>query len=247
MFSASLLGRPWAQSQAANQAIDLFGLEGLSQGTAQELLVGLTLAMVLGQILAWHYARFAQVLSNKTRFSRIFVLLTVTTFLIITVVKTSLALSLGLVGALSIIRFRTPIKEPEELAYLFLTIAVGVGLGANQAPATVIIFALLLIFMAMRHGFGRKAPPLRSVLQIMVPLSGEDKDRAAVALRSVLPAVEACCSQVDLRRVDSQDDELHCALVVELAGADAAAGLLQVLSEALPGSQVSIIERDGLD
>ena len=52
--------------------------------------------------------------------------------LIITVVKSSLALSLGLVGALSIVRFRTAIKNPEELIFLFLCIAIGVGLGANQ-------------------------------------------------------------------------------------------------------------------
>ncbi|MHC5065449.1 MAG: DUF4956 domain-containing protein [Planctomycetota bacterium] len=236
-----------SQSQAANQAIDLFGLQGLSQGSAQEMLIGLTLAIILGQILSWHYGRFAQVLSNKTRFARIFVLLTVTTFLIITVVKTSLALSLGLVGALSIIRFRTPLKEPEELAYLFLTIAVGVGLGANQAPATVIIFALLLVYMAMRHGIVKKGPTLRSVLQVIVPLGEEGRDMGAAALKLLLPAVESCCSQVDLRRVDSHEGELHCSLVVELAGADSAAQLLETIAEGLPGSQVSIIERDGLD
>ena len=47
--------------------------------------------------------------------------------LIITVVKTSLALSLGLVGALSIVRFRSAIKDPEELLYLFFSIAIGIG------------------------------------------------------------------------------------------------------------------------
>ena len=56
-----------------------------------------------------------------------------TTLLVIAVVKSSLALSLGLVGALSIVRFRTPIKEPEELAYIFLAIALGLCLGADQS------------------------------------------------------------------------------------------------------------------
>jgi uncharacterized membrane protein YhiD involved in acid resistance len=67
--------------------------------------------------------------------------------LIITVIKTSIALSLGLVGALSIIRFRTPIKEPEELAYIFIAIAIGLGLGANQVLATVVGFAVVAIVM----------------------------------------------------------------------------------------------------
>ena len=94
------------------------------------LLLHLGIAIALGHVLSWHYVRFAHVLSNKRKFARIFVFIAATTFLMITVVKRSLALSLGLVGALSIIRFRTPIKEPEELAYLFLAIAIGVGLGA---------------------------------------------------------------------------------------------------------------------
>jgi hypothetical protein len=59
-------------------------------------------------------------------------MITMTTMLIITIVKASLALSLGLVGALSIVRFRAAIKEPEELAYLFLAIAIGLDFGAGQ-------------------------------------------------------------------------------------------------------------------
>ena len=48
------------------------------------------------------------------------------------IVKNSIALSLGLVGALSIVRFRAAIKEPEELTYLFLVIATGLGTGSGQ-------------------------------------------------------------------------------------------------------------------
>ena len=65
------------------------------------------------------------------------------------IVKSSLALSLGLVGALSIVRFRAAIKEPEELVYLFLIIAIGLGCGANQLIITVIgiIFSLIIIMI----------------------------------------------------------------------------------------------------
>ena len=61
-----------------------------------------------------------QYLSNKEYFSDLFIPLSIITCLVITVIKFSLALSLGLVGALSIVRFRAAIKEPEELIYLFL-------------------------------------------------------------------------------------------------------------------------------
>jgi uncharacterized membrane protein YhiD involved in acid resistance len=60
-----------------------------------------------------------------------------------------LALSLGLVGALSIVRFRAAIKEPEELVFLFLIIAVGLGCGAGQINITVVgtLIAIIIIFI----------------------------------------------------------------------------------------------------
>ena len=64
------------------------------------------------------------------------------------IVKNSLALSLGLVGALSIVRFRAAIKEPEELIYLFLIIATGLGCGAGQIKITIVgvLFSLFIIY-----------------------------------------------------------------------------------------------------
>ena len=80
-------------------------------------------------------------------------ILAVTTCIVIMIVKSSLALSLGLVGALSIVRFRAAIKEPEELVYLFLIIAIGLGCGANQLIITIIgiIFALVLIVVYSKY------------------------------------------------------------------------------------------------
>ena len=95
------------------------------------------------------YLRFSTSLSNKFDFSKNFIILGITTTLVITIVKSSLALSLGLVGALSIVRFRAAIKEPEELIYLFLIIATGLGCGAGQLKITLIgiLFAILIIII----------------------------------------------------------------------------------------------------
>ena len=92
------------------------------------IFIGYVLSFFLGKI----FIKEGKTISNKRSLSRIFPLLTITTTIVIAVVKSSLALSLGLVGALSIVRFRTPIKEPEELTYLFLSIAIGLACGANQ-------------------------------------------------------------------------------------------------------------------
>jgi protein-S-isoprenylcysteine O-methyltransferase Ste14 len=94
-------------------------------------IVNLLLTGVLAVIVSQIYVRYGTSLSNRRLFARNFMLISMTTMLIITIVKSSLALSLGLVGALSIVRFRAAIKEPEELAYLFICIAIGLGFGAN--------------------------------------------------------------------------------------------------------------------
>ena len=79
-----------------------------------------------------------------------FVLLVIalTTLLVISVVKSSLALSLGLVGALSIVRFRTPIKEPEELTHIFLGDCSWIKLGADQREAAALGVAVILVIIS---------------------------------------------------------------------------------------------------
>ena len=107
------------------------------------VLISLILCSISGYILKYFYEKFSNYdLSNK-KISSVLPILTVVTFLIITVIKSSIALSLGLVGALSIVRFRTPIKEPEELLFLFLSIALGIGYGSNQIYLTTLLFYCL--------------------------------------------------------------------------------------------------------
>jgi len=117
----------------------------------------LLIAFVLSYILSLVYVKYSNSLSNKKIFSNNFYLITLTTTLIITVVKSSLALSLGLVGALSIVRFRAAIKEPEEIAYLFLCIAIGLGLGANYTLVTVIGFVIILALTIVLNLYSRKS------------------------------------------------------------------------------------------
>ena len=112
-----------------------------------EFIRNLAVGLVLAVMFAWLVSKSTRLIVDTTQYMPLFLLLIPTMILIITVIKTSIALSLGLVGALSIIRFRTPIKEPEELAYIFIAIAIGLGLGANQVLATVVGFAVVAIVM----------------------------------------------------------------------------------------------------
>jgi len=222
-------------------------------GDVGPLLLHLLAALAMGQLLAWHFVRYAQVLANKRRFGRLFPLIAGTTLLMISVVKVSLALSLGLVGALSIIRFRTPIKEPEELAYLFLAIAIGVGLGAEQLMPTLLVFLVLLLFLALRTGLGRRDQGLSSILQITAPLAavpagaGEARAGGGDDLQRLLEALRPCCRRLDLRRADLVDGEFHVSLMVDAASADQVTELLDAARQTFPGARVSLVDRDGLD
>ena len=80
----------------------------------------------------WTYKYTYQGVLYQHSFGVTLILASLVTTSIIMVISGNLILSLGMVGALSIVRFRTPIKEPEELAYLFLAIAIGLGYAAME-------------------------------------------------------------------------------------------------------------------
>ena len=96
------------------------------------VLTSISFCFLSALILKYLYINRANSITPKIEFSNLLIVISLITFLMIVIVKSSIALSLGLVGALSIVRFRTPIKEPEDLTYLFLSIALGVGYGSFQ-------------------------------------------------------------------------------------------------------------------
>ena len=121
-----------------NDLLNQFNLDSGEKFSFVNYLINIVLSAILLYILSRVYVKFGRSLSNRYQLSKVLIIVGVTTFIIISIVKSSLALSLGLVGALSIIRFRTAIKEPEELGYFFMAIAIGLGFGANQLLPTVI-------------------------------------------------------------------------------------------------------------
>lgn len=125
-------------------------LNGSSSINVFEVLINVVLGMLLSQLIYVVFVSFGNTFSNRKQFGKIFLLLTVSTTLVISIIQASLALSLGLVGALSIVRFRTAIKEPEELAYAFFAITVGIGCGANARGLTISCCLLVMGVLAVR-------------------------------------------------------------------------------------------------
>mgnify|MGYP001283273299 FL=1 len=111
-------------------------------------IIAILVSAFLALIIKSAYIKLSRSLNDREYFSDIFIPLAIITTLVITVIKFSLALSLGLVGALSIVRFRAAIKEPEELVYLFFIIGIGLANGANQFLVSIIctFFIIIILF-----------------------------------------------------------------------------------------------------
>ena len=118
--------------------------------------IALLLSLLLSLIVKITYLKVGRALNDKDYFSDTFIPLAIITTLVITVVKFSLALSLGLVGALSIVRFRAAIKEPEELVYIFFVISIGLANGANQFALSTVATLLIISFLLIRNIFQSK-------------------------------------------------------------------------------------------
>tara|TARA_B100000579_G_C22814198_1_gene846907 strand:- start:693 stop:1376 length:684 start_codon:yes stop_codon:yes gene_type:complete len=176
-----------------------------------EFAINLILTAILSILLRYLYIKCGLSLSNRGFFSQIFVLLSMTTMLMITIVKSSLALSLGLVGALSIIRFRAAIKEPEELAYLFLAIAIGLGFGANQVFITIgsfiIISAIIIITKQLYSSNFNNNSNLHLIIR-----SNSTKN---INVNDVLKILSEHCDKIDLRRLDENKEQIEISLLVE--------------------------------
>lgn len=111
-----------------------------------EWMVSLVILLILITAIKWVYVKRSNTVSNRVLFANTFYAFALAIFLIITSIKVSLALSLGLIGALSIVRFRTAIKEPEQLVYLLMIIGVSISLAAQQIIPSIIITLLFLVW-----------------------------------------------------------------------------------------------------
>jgi uncharacterized membrane protein YhiD involved in acid resistance len=143
-------------------------------------------------------------------FAANFILVSFTTMLIISIVKSSLALSLGLVGALSIVRFRSAIKEPEELAYLFFTISTGLGLGADQRVIVLIAFGVLMIILWSRYFFSRKSEKQNLFFTVTSNTPG------SIQLSDIIKVVKENFKNVELKRFDESNNLIEASFLIEI-------------------------------
>jgi uncharacterized membrane protein YhiD involved in acid resistance len=208
--------------------------------SAFDFVVGLILTAILAMVIRMYYIRFGDAVSNRRRFANIFLPLALSTMLIITIVKSSIALSLGLVGALSIVRFRAAIKDPEELTYLFLVIGLGLAMGANQFIVGLIAIPAILFLLWLHKYLGAKNV-LKSDGRMFVNIDTDSTDFNLITekLTAILPFVE-------LKRMDQSKKGLSLSYIIKADDIQAIDQIRKEISGITDNTKISFIEQPDL-
>ena len=207
--------------------------------------INMLLGLVLSVLLAWYYKHLGESLSNRSKFAPILPVLSLITLVVISIVKSSLALSLGLVGALSIVRFRTAIKDPEELIYLFFAIAIGLGMGADQRIPTLIAFVIIMSFLLIRKYLQGKLIN-RSDKSLFLNINSPTGDNADIYLKSVNDILKGNIKDIDLRRFDISDQGVNLVYYVNTDDPDTVGSFVKEIRDKYPGTNISIVEQNNL-
>lgn len=150
-------------------------LQNVTSVSILDMVLALVLAFGVGLFIFFVYKKTYVGVMYSSSFGVTLVALTMITTLVILAVTSNIVLSLGMVGALSIVRFRTAIKEPMDIAFLFWSIAVGIVLAAGLIPlavfGTVIIGIILLVFANQKDN--------TNPYIVVLALDGNDSEKAA--------------------------------------------------------------------
>ena len=175
--------------------------------------------------------------SDTESISRVFPLLALVTTGVIAVVKSSLALSLGLVGALSIVRFRAAIKDPEELVYLFLCIAIGLAAGAEQPLLAIALVGVATLVIVLTYFTSRG---LRQH-KLLLTITGDSNRHFSADESNVLAAVESVVGRYTLQRFDVENGRGQVRIVLGESDARRTASLISALRQRLPDCEMSYV------
>ncbi len=206
--------------------------------TILDFSVNLILTAILGWLLGAIYVRFGNSLSNRKSLTTTLLLVSMTTMIIISVVQSSLALSLGLVGALSIIRFRTAIKEPEELAYFFIAISVGLGFGANQKLTTIVGFCILVLVIFAKSRGKEKT----NVQNLIINLNSSNHNPSKDDVNFIVGILKRHCVQIELKRFDEMTSSMEMSFFIELKSFEKLLEIRQEINQTYKDISVSFIE-----
>jgi len=132
-----------------NLTADLTSSMTLGFSSILTIIVSMLLALVLGYGIAWVYRRNYRGVMYSDNFAMTLIMMTLITTPVVLCIRNSIALSMGMVGALSIVRFRTAVKDPLDTAYMFWALTTGILLGAGQFLLTAVSTVLIGLLMTL--------------------------------------------------------------------------------------------------
>ena len=218
---------------------EIFNLSNLlgnqSNLSIMDFVINLVITGVLTYIIGLMYSKYSKVLSNREMLRNTLVLVGMTTMIIISIVKSSVALSLGLVGALSIVRFRTAVKEPEELAYFFMCIGVGLGMGAGERWVTMLGVTLLVVTVLVL-----RKKTITSTLQNLIISSNKSVEES-----TIVEILNKYVSYAELNRLESDNEMTELSMIVDFKDSDSMFKFKSDLNELSPNIKVSFLKVSG--
>lgn len=206
----------------------------------QSFLINIIVATILSLILRFFYVRYGNAIANRRKFSTNFIPLALTTMLIITILKSSIALSLGLVGALSIVRFRAAIKDPEELIYLFLVISIGLGTGANYPILVCVALFIILLLLYFNYRITQAQAYTKDNV-MYVNITSETTD-----VKAFVDILSKNMSFVELKRMDRDSQRIDLTFACKAESLEAITDTQEQIVTSMPNSSVSIVDQPDL-
>ena len=154
---------------------NLFSSQTITPASFPTILLSLVLALAAGLFIAWIYRRNYRGVMFSNNFTLTLIMMTLITCPVVMCIRESIQLSMGMVGALSIVRFRTAIKEPLDTCYMFWALTMGILLGAGQfflTACAVVGIGLLLTLLTHMQSKGMNS-------YLLVVRMGDDAERQA--------------------------------------------------------------------
>ena len=155
-------------------------LESVTEFSVIDTLIGMAFALVIGLFIFVIYKKTFSGVMYSTGFAMALVGLSLVTTLVIMAVTSNVVLSLGMVGALSIVRFRTAIKEPMDIAFLFWALAGGIVLAAGMIPLAIIGSVIIGVIMIV---FCNKKSALKPYIAVIACADGEAEKQVNAYLK----------------------------------------------------------------
>jgi len=211
--------------------MDLFPVTGF------EIITNITVALVCGLFISWLYRHTYKGPGYSITFVNSMVFLAMITAVVILVIGNNLARAFGLVGAMSIIRFRTAVKETQDIVYIFFALSVGMAAGVGYHKAAIIgtAFIGLVIYMFSRS---HMSAPRKDeyLLQFSYSPNGDERP-------SYLPILGKYCfghTVINARSLGVDNDTLELSYYVKLKDKEANAQFVRELQHASGVNQINL-------